>query len=375
MRLLALIAFSIFLLPQITLAADQSTPAKQAYLIDNETGQVLLAKNAQEKMPTSSMSKVMTAYLIFDALKNGTITPESNFVVSEKAWRKGGSKMFVELGKEINVMDLLRGVIVQSGNDATIVLAEGLSGSEESFADKMNQKAAALGMKNSNFMNASGWPDPDHYSTAEDLAIMAKKVIEDHPEYLPLYSETEFTYNAIKQPNRNPLLFRNIGADGLKTGHTEDGGYGLIGTAKNENRRVIMVLNGMESEKQRAEESFRLINWGLNSFENLTLAEKGKKLGEGLVTMGKEMKVPLVLGQEIRLTMPRAAKKNFGAAIHYNAPLIAPIKQGQEVGKLILNIPGLEEMTYPVIAGTDIEEVGFFKKTWLKFENFIFQGR
>ena len=260
--------------------AAQQTSAKQAIIVDYKTGNVLFEKNADQKMPTSSMSKVMSMYVIFDALKKGNLSLDDEFVVSEKAWKKGGSKMFIEVGKKVKVEDLIRGVIIQSGNDATIALAEGLAGSEEMFANALNRKAKELGMDNSSFMNASGWPDENHYSTARDLAKLAKAMIEEFPEYYEFYSETEFTFNDIKQANRNPLLGAGIGADGLKTGHTDDGGYGLIGTGVNDDgRRVIMVLNGMESKKERREESIRLLQWGLNGFTNVVLFEN-KKVSE-----------------------------------------------------------------------------------------------
>ena len=370
MRLLALIALFIISLSNAAFA-EQTTKAKQAFIIDFETGQVLLAKNAYEKMPTSSMSKVMTSYMIFDALKKGSIEMDSKFNVSEKAWRKGGSKMFVEIGKNIKVKDLLQGVIVQSGNDATIVLAEGLSGSEDTFAKIMTQKAKEIGMEHSNFVNASGWPDPEHYSTAHDLAVLGKHIIQDFPEYYKLFAEKEFTYNNIKQPNRNPLLYRDIGADGLKTGHTEAGGYGLIGTAEKDGRRVIMVVNGLESEQDRADESVRLIEWALNSFSNVQLAEKGKKITEVPVAMGKDKNVALLLNEDVKVTIPKFAENSFTTTIQYKTPLIAPIEAGQEVGQLIFNVPDMDPFSYPLVAETSIEKVGFFKQTLTKMKFFL----
>ena len=372
MRLIvALTTLLLFSLP-LTANAAQSTKAKQALIIDYETGQVLLAKDAQERMPTSSMSKVMTMYMVFDALKNGTITLDSTFKVSDKAWRKGGSKMFVEVNKEIKVKDLIRGVIVQSGNDATIVLAEGLAPSEGAFARSMTDKAKQIGMKNSNFMNASGWPDPDHYSTAEDLTIMAKNMIEEFPEYYKYYSEKEFTYNNIKQQNRNPLLYRNIGADGLKTGHTEAGGYGLIGTATADNRRVIMVVNGLESEKDRAEESARLIQWALNSFTNVDFAVAGQKISDANVAMGQADTVGLVIKDPIRLTMPKNALQTYTVDVKYNGPLVAPVKQGDEVGVMVIKIPEMENKEYPLFAQSDVKKIGFFKGLWRKTQYMVF---
>ncbi len=366
----ALLLLSLIFLP--TLAwATQSTIAKQALVIDFETGQTLLSKKSDRQMPTSSMSKVMTIYMVFDALKKGTITMDTAFKVSEKAWRKGGSKMFVQQGKKIKVKDLIRGVIIQSGNDATIVLAEGLSGSEEAFAKSMTTKALEMGMNNSNFVNASGWPDPKHYSTAEDLALLAKRMIKDFPEYYKFYAEKEFTYSNIKQQNRNPLLYRDIGADGLKTGHTDIGGYGLIGTAIKEGRRVIMVVNGLKSEKDRADESARLIEWALNGFINISLAREGQKISQTPVIMGSIENVSLVAAQNIKLTIPKAAKNSFTVDIKYKTPLIAPIQESQEVGTLTVNIPNMKPLTYPLLAGETVKEVGFFKKAWFKMKYFL----
>lgn len=342
--------------------AAQETVAKQAYIIDTQTGQVLLNKNAQERMPTSSMSKVMTNYMVFDALKKGDITLDTTYRVSEKAWKMGGSKMFVEVGKDVRVEDLLRGVIIQSGNDATIVLAEGLAGTEDAFAKAMTRKAKQLGMKNSNFMNASGWPDDNHYSTAEDLAILAQALIRDFPEFYPLYAETEFEFSGIKQPNRNPLLYRGIGADGIKTGHTEIGGYGLMASGEKDGRRIIMVLNGMESEKERAEESAKLFTWALNSFENVRVFAKGQTVETAPVSMGKAETVALTVTEPVFFTLPKMARDELEVETSYPRPLIAPISKGQKVGTLTITIPGQAPLTYELVAAGSVEELGFFAK-------------
>ena len=238
------------------------TRAREAFLIDVTTGTVLLEKDADVSMPPASMSKIMTAYLVFGALKEGRISLDDKLPVSEKAWRKGGSKMFVEVGSEVSVEDLLRGVIVQSGNDACIVLAEALAGSEEAFAEQMTRKAREIGMEGSTFTNSTGWPDPNHRMTARDLAILAERMVQDFPDFYHYYSEREFTYNGIRQGNRNPLLYKNLGADGLKTGHTEEAGYGLTASAERDGRRLVLVINGLESIKARSEEAERLIASG-----------------------------------------------------------------------------------------------------------------
>ena len=353
-------------------AVQPETAAKQAIIMDMQTGQVLLEKNADQRMPTSSMSKVMTVYMVFSALKSGQIDMDTEFTVSEKAWKKGGSKMFVEVGDKVKVSDLLRGVIVQSGNDATIVLAEGLGGSENAFAARMTEKAHQMGMKNSNFTNASGWPDDNHYSTARDLAILASRMMQDFPEYYKIYSEKEFTYADIKQANRNPLLYRDIGADGLKTGHTEVGGYGLIGTAKQKGRRVLMVLNGMESQKERAEESGRLIEWGLYNFKNVMLFKKGEAVMEAPVSLGKDKTVSLVTSQSILVTVPHGIGNSAdNVRIDYQKPLTAPLKEGNKVGTITLAHEGMGKHEYDLLVGNSVEELGAVKKliakTKLKF--------
>lgn len=366
MKKLLLILIVTLLVPAYSYAASISTAAKQAIVFDVETGTVLLDKNADDQMPTSSMSKVLTAYLIFDAIKAGALKLEDTFKVSEKAWRKGGSKMFVEVNKDVKIIDLLRGVIIQSGNDATIVLAEGLAGSEEAFAEQMNTKAKQLGMENSNFKNASGWPDPDHYSTARDLGKLAVALIENHPEYYKLYAEKEYSYNDIPQQNRNPLLYQNIGADGIKTGHTEAGGYGLIGSGIKDGRRVIFVINGLESSADRAQESKKILQWALNSFKNETIIKANIVVGKADIILGQSETVDLIVKEDIRLTIPHNVRKEIQITTSYQGPLKAPIKAGQEVGELIVAIPGHGKTSRPIFAASDIEAKGFFAQTIYK---------
>lgn len=352
--------------------AALDTTAKQAIVIDYDTGTVLFAKNAEQRMPTSSMSKVITGYVVFDALKRGEISLTDEFLVSEKAWRMQGSKMFVELGKKIKVDDLLHGVIIQSGNDATVVLAEGLAGTEASFADKLNETAKALGMKDSHFMNASGWPDPDHYSTARDLAILARALISKFPEYYSYYSQKDFTYNNIKQGNRNPLLYKNIGADGVKTGHTEDGGYGLIGSGKApDGRRVILVLNGLPDDKARAEESARILQWGMDRFKSYTVFTAGQTVEDAKLAMSKEPTIPLVLNEDFKLLLPKGTEAKVEVQAEYNEPVAGPVKKGQELGKLVVKIPGMNTVEKPLYAGADSTPLGFFARTTQKMKLFL----
>ena len=372
MRLcLALFIALLFVSPAMA-QTPLETVAKQAYIVDFETGQVLFDKNGDERMPTASMSKTMTMYMVFDALKQGKLTLDQTLPVSEKAWRMQGSKMFVPLGEMIKVEDLVRGVIVQSGNDATIVLAEGLAGSEGEFAVAMNRKAQELGMTNSNFMNASGWPDENHYSTCHDLATLAKALIHNFPDYYKYYSELEFTYNGIKQGNRNPLLYRNIGADGIKTGHTSEAGYGLMASATRGGRRVVMVLNGMASMDERAQESTRLMEWALASFENKQIVSAGMKVADAAVLMGVEKSVPLLVNQDLKITLPRMASADVKAQAVFNGPLEAPVKAGTEVGVLRVSVPNMKPVELPIVTGKDVPRLGFFPGIVEKARRLVF---
>lgn len=358
-----------FFAPTQASAYDFATKAKQAIAIDVETGTILFEKNADEKMPTSSMSKVMTIYMVFDALQRGQLRLDDTLEVSEKAWKKGGSKMFIEVGDNVKVEDLIKGVIVQSGNDATIALAEGLAGSEDRFASIITAQAKDMGMINSNFMNASGWPDPDHYSTARDLAILAERLITDFPEYYHYYGIEEFEYSGIKQANRNPLIYRNIGADGIKTGHTEDAGYGLIGSGERDGRRVVIVMNGMESSADRAEESAKLLDWSLRNFENVTLG-KTEETYQIPVVKGQQETVSVKPQGSIKVTLPRGYDAdNIKTEIAYDSPLAAPISKDQQVGTLKISSDDLPE-TYdiPVVSTEDVKKSGLIK---LGFQNIL----
>lgn len=339
-------------------AAAIETSAREAILVDVATGAVLLNKNADERMPPASMSKIMTVYMVFSRLRDGRLSMDDELLVSEKAWRKGGSKMFVEVGKQVRVEDLLRGVIIQSGNDACIVLAEGLSGSEEAFAREMNEAAQELGLTGSNFANSTGWPDPQHWMTARDLAILAQHLIEEFPEHYHLYSEMEFTWHGIRQTNRNPLLYRNVGADGLKTGHTEEAGYGLTASAVQGDRRLILVVTGLDSVRARAEESERLLAWGFREFENYKLLTAGETISEAAVWLGAEETVPLTAEQDIVVTLPRSSRGDMKVTLAYDAPVAAPIKAGETIAKLVVTAPEAEPVIVPLIAAEDVEKLG-----------------
>lgn len=362
---------ALFLCVPQAQAQIPQTEAKYAYIVDFETGAVLLDKSSAERMPTSSMSKVMTMYMVFDALKSGKLKLDDTFVVSERAWKMQYNKssvMFVDLGASVKIEDLIRGVVIQSGNDATIVLAEGLAGTEEAFAEAMNKKAKELGMMNSHFMNSSGYPDPDHYSTAHDLAILAKAMIEKFPEYYHYYSEKEFTYHGIKQGNRNPLLYKDIGADGMKTGHAEEAGYGLIGTGVRDGRRVIMVLNGMPSMKSRAAEGVRLLQWGLSGFKNIALFKDGAVLEKAPVVLGEKTDVGLTFAKNPKFTIPKLGASSIKPKIEvsYISPLVAPIAAGAEVGVAKVSFEDGSTQDIPLITTEAVGEMGYWMKLVMK---------
>jgi D-alanyl-D-alanine carboxypeptidase (penicillin-binding protein 5/6) len=353
-------------------ASAIETSAREAILLDATTGRVLLDKNSDASMPPASMSKIMTTYLVFERLKDERISLDDELLVSEKAWRMGGSKMFVEVGKKARVEDLLRGIIVQSGNDACIVLAEGLSGTEQAFAEEMTRKGREIGLIGSSFANATGWPDPNHRMTARDLATLAQRIIADFPEYYQYYSETEFTYSEIRQMNRNPLLYKSLGADGLKTGHTEEAGYGLAASAVQGERRLILVLNGLESQKARSEESARLIGWAFREFGNYTLFKPAETVDEASVWLGMAPTVPLVLPEGLIVTLSRKARRDMQVKVVYDGPLPAPLQAGQEVAKLVLAAPGETPLEFPLMAGVAVDRLGFFGRIVAALEHLVF---
>lgn len=340
------------------MAQEIETKAKQAILIDLTSRAVLLEANADERMFPASMTKMMTAFIVFERLKDGTLSLQDELLVSEKAWRKGGSKMFVEVDTKVAVEDLIRGIIIQSGNDATIVVAEGLSGSEEAFADEMTSTARSLGMMDTQFKNASGWPHPEHYTTARDLSTLAMAIIERHPEFYHLYSETSFTYHDIEQANRNPLLYRNIGADGLKTGHTEASGYGLTASAVNGDRRLVLVVNGMESTKERAAEGVKLLNWGFREWNSYPLFAANETVETVPVWLGSEPNVGLYIEEPLTVTIRRRARKDLRVTARYTEPVAAPIVAGAVLGEVTVTAPGIEPVTMPLKAASSIEQLG-----------------
>ena len=339
------------------------TSAKQAIILDYETGTVLFEKNADQLMVPSSMSKLMTVYMVFHKLKDGSWNLSNQLPVTETAWKKhyktDESLMFLPVGSMASVDDLLKGVVIQSGNDACSVLAEAISGSEEAFAEEETKVARTeLGMRNSTFRNASGTPDPEHLTTARDLAVLARHLIQDFPEYYPLFAEKSFMFNNIKQDNRNPLLWTTQGADGLKTGHTEAGGYGLTASVKRGERRVIMVLNGMEAQKERWDESQRMIEWAFREFDDYTLFKGGEVVGEADVWLGTQATVPVKAGSRFVATLPRRARQDVKVTAVYDNPIAAPIAKDQLIGRLVITAPGVPSTEVPLLATADVPKLG-----------------
>lgn len=338
------------------------TPAKQAILFDLTTNTILYEKEADVPMPPASMSKLMTTYLLLEKIKFGELPLESTTTVSRKAWKMGGSKMFIEVGKSVSIEDLLRGIIIQSGNDAAVAIAETIAGSEEAFAEMMTEKAKQIGMTGSHFANSTGWPDTQHYMTARDLAVLAQRLIVDFPEYYHYFSEKEFTYNKIKQRNRNPLLFKVPGADGLKTGHTEASGYGVVGTVERDGRRLIVVVNGLTSKRARSRESERMIEWGYRNFAMLPLFKAGDVVSDADVWLGQEKRINLVVPDNVVVAMPKRSRSKMKISAHFNSPISAPILIGQEVGYVTVAAPDFKTQKYPLIAGQGTSKLGIFDK-------------
>lgn len=326
-------------------SAQYDSSAKQAILMDSGSGKVLYEKNADELMHPASMSKIMTAIMVFERLKSGRLSLDDEFVVSENAWRRGGatsggSTMYAELNSRVRVEDLLKGLIVQSGNDASIALAEGIAGSEGAFADLMTQRARELGLEQSTFANATGLTDPEHQMTARELALLARYLIEVFPQYYEMYSVPQFTWNNITQPNRNPLLASYPGADGIKTGYVSAAGYGLTGSAKRDGRRLIMVINGLESVRARAEEAQKLLDWGFRQYRTVELYQAGDRVGEARVWGGSRRWVNLVTKDDVRLALSDEERDATTVEVAYEGPLMAPVEQGAEVGTVRFKVDG-----------------------------------
>ncbi|HBP59832.1 MAG TPA: D-alanyl-D-alanine carboxypeptidase [Alphaproteobacteria bacterium] len=357
-------------------AVEITSSAEFAYVTDFGSGKVLMEKSPDSYMKPASMAKIMTVYIAFQRIADGSLSMDDTFLISEKAWKKGGSKTFVEVGKQVSVRDLLYGVIVQSGNDAAIAIAEGISGTEDGFAEEMNYVARALGMTNSVFKNSTGWPDPDQHTTARDLNILATALIRDfppdeYPDLYPIFVEKNFTFNGIKQGNRNPLVYGTQGADGLKTGHTEESGYGLVGSAIRDGQRVIMVLNGMESMKQRSSESRRLMDLMFREFKLYKFFDAGEPVDHANVWLGNAGKVGMILEEPLHTVMARSDRRKMTMTVQWNDPVPAPIKAGQTIGTLVVKVPG-ETKTYDLLAAEDVRALGMFDRVGEALKYLIF---
>lgn len=340
--------------------------AEYAYITDFDSGRVLMNKNGDAPMKPASMAKIMTTYLAFERIANGSLTLDDTFIVSEKAWKKGGSRTFLDPGSTVTLSDLLHGVIVQSGNDAAIALAEGLSGSEDAFADEMNDKARELGMFNTVFRNATGWPDPELTTTAKDLNILSTALIRDfptdkYPELYPIFAIKNFTYNNIKQGNRNPLIYKDESADGLKTGHTQESGYGVVGSSKRGSQRVVLVLNGMKSKNERAQESRRLMDLMFRNFKKYEFYDQGQVIDEANVWLGNQAKIKLLASADVHKVMSRVERRSLKVTLNWSDPIPAPLVKGQEVGMITLTYDDKVE-NYPLLAAQDVQELGFFDR-------------
>ena len=348
---------------------DIKTPAKQVIIYDHEVDEVLFEKNADQLMKPASMAKVMTSYIVFDRIKDKSLNMSDTFLVSDKAWRMGGSRSFLELNSNVTIKDLLLGLIVQSGNDAAVVLAEGISGDEEAFAREMNRYAKTLGMKDTYFTNSTGWPHPDLQTTSRDLVILTKRIIDDFPELYKLYQEKIFTYNKIKQSNRNPLLYTMNGADGLKTGHTNESGYGLIGSVKRNDRRVTIVINGLNSKKKRRFESKRLFNIVFRESTLLSLFSNQKSLVEANVWLGKKNKVNLIASKPFKKIISPFELNKTKIKLEWMNPISAPITKGSVLGKIFINIPGQQTFQEDLISTEDVGKMSSLMrvKSILKF--------
>lgn len=380
---------SVFLLalatPTVAAAPSFDTPAPVAYLLDLSSGAELYAKDADRRMPPASMAKMMTVYVAFDMIKKGELKEGQAMQVRPETWRRwhgpaAGSTMFLSPNEQVSIENLLNGIVVLSGNDASVVLAEGIAGTEQAFAERMNQAARRLGMTNSRFCNSNGWPDEGcTFATARDLAKLAAATIREHPQlYKKYYSKTEFTWgktlgggNPITQANRDPLLGRVAGADGLKTGHTEEAGYGFTGSAEQNGRRLVMVVSGLDSFNQRIAESVRFIEWGFRAWTAKPLFKQGARVETADVQLGDEDQVVLVAPRDLAVTLPGGAASNIQAKIVYNGPVKAPIKKGQHIADLVVSTPDTPPQTMPLVADSDVGEAGFFGRVWAAIMSFF----
>ncbi len=376
-----LLAFAFMALSSMAQGQDYDTPAPYAIMVEAGTGEVLFEKNPDVPFPPSSMAKMMTTYIAFEMIKRGEFKLSDTTMVSAETWRKWrlqGSTMFLKAGDDVTIDDLLHGIIVQSGNDASVVLAEALAGTEGLFVDWMNDKARELGMSNTVFMNSNGWPADGQVVTARDMATLAYNMIKIFPELYAMYGVKNFTYgvdpegNPITQSNRNPLLYTVDGADGLKTGHTEDAGYALTGSAKRGDRRIIIVLSGLNSISQRTSESRRLIDYGFRAFKTYDLFKAGQVIENAPVWLGQSGTVPLVVSEDYSVTLSRSARNRMVAKVVYDSPIPAPIEAGQDIAHIVISTPDARDKIIPLSAGEAVEEIGPFGRLGALFSYLIF---
>lgn len=373
----ALILLGLSMMDMPAVAQTMATPARQAILLDATTNSILFEKDADTPFPPASMSKLMTVYLAFDAIKKGELALDDQVVVSDEAWtnwNNRGSTMFLRARDVVTVADLLRGIIVLSGNDACVVLAEHMAGSHEIFVDWLNAKAVELGMTNSHFENANGWPAEGHVMSARDLATLSLRLATDFPDLYPMFGEREFLYKDFRSNrfNRNPLLGRFPGADGLKTGHTEESGYGLAASAEREGRRLILVVGGLTSTSERMRESQRLMQFGFRNFSHYPLFRAGETVEHAEVWLGEDATVPMAIAEDLAITMSRRQRAEMKVSVNYINPVTAPIERGQKLGDLTVEMPGRPIVTVPLIAAESVDEVGGFGKIGAAFEYLLF---
>ena len=367
--------------PPAKASSDVPTVAEYVFVTDFNSGRVLMAKQQDLPMKPASMAKIMTTYVVFDRIAEGSLALSDQFVVSEKAWKMGGSRSFLQAGRSYSLDELLHGVIVQSGNDAAVVIAEGISGSEENFVAEMNMTATKLGMKNTRFTNATGWPHPDLTTTAEDLGILATALIRDfpvetYPDLYPIFGKKTYTLNKIKQGNRNPLLYgksaANSGVDGLKTGYTSESGYGLVASAERDGQRVIMVLNGMASKKERSSESRRLMDFIFREYRDYNFFASGEVIDQAEVWLGEARHVSLVLEEGVSKVLSRSERAKTELSVSWSGPVPAPVSKGQKIGELILKTDGQITDRLPLLAAEDVSQLGMLDRIGEALKYLIF---
>lgn len=365
----SVLTFSMLMGSAHAVAPRYDSTAPIAFMKDTSSGAVLYSKDASRRIPPASMAKMMTAYVIFDRVSRGQLKLTDTFPVREETWKKWnnqGSSMFLAVGQEVSVANLLHGVITLSGNDACVVLAEGIAGSEEAFADMMNATARRLGLKDSRFANSNGWPDEGQtYVSARDLAELAYRTVTDYPElYRQYYSQTSFKWNGIEQENRDPLLGRVKGADGLKTGHTDEAGYGFTGSAEQNGRRIVMVVAGLDSFKGRIDESVRFMDWGFNAWKAVPLFRKGAIVGTAEVQMGSDRSIGLIAPRNLAVTLPKSEDSGYRVFVRYDSPIKAPFAKGQKIAELVVRTRSGGEQVMPLVAAETVEKAGFFGRIW-----------